>query len=108
IQNISTANVQAGGVKVNSNGFDVTIPQVFSHDGALGGTPDGGFTKSGSGTVTLTGANTYTGPTSADAGKLVLGASLTTSSSVSVSGTGAIELSTDGSQNKVIKTGPVS
>ena len=69
IANITTANVQAGGMKVNSNGFDVTIPQVLSHDGGLGATPDGGFAKSGSGSVTRSvGASpasppAYSGPT---------------------------------------------
>jgi hypothetical protein len=52
--------------------------------------------------------NTYTGPTVASAGKLTLGKSLTTSSSVSSQNDATIELAADGSHNQVIKTGPVS
>ncbi len=68
-----TANVQAGGFKIDDTGGYVQIDQALLHDTALGATPDGGFAKSGVGTVILTGNNTFTGPVTIDAGILQLG-----------------------------------
>lgn len=65
-----TAVVNAGGAVVNDNGNSITLAAPLLH-GA--GTPDGGFTKLGAGTVFLTGADTYTGPTAITAGTLALG-----------------------------------
>lgn len=69
-----TANVQAGGAVVDSNGFNITIAAPLVHDAALGSIVDGGLTKKGSGTLTLTGINTYTGGTFVKDGTLALGA----------------------------------
>ena len=62
-----TANVQAGGAKIDDLGNILTIDQPLLHDAALGVTPDGGLTKIGVGTLTLTGTNTYTGTTTSTA-----------------------------------------
>ncbi len=67
-----TANVQAGGAKFDTNSFAITINQPLIHDAALGATLDGGLTKSGLGTLSLTAASTYTGPTSVQAGNLLV------------------------------------
>jgi autotransporter-associated beta strand protein len=64
ITGIGTATVDAGGLKIDSSGFNLTVPQFLS------GT--GGLVKSGAGTLTLTGANTYTGGTAVTGGKLAL------------------------------------
>ena len=96
--------VGVNGANIDSNGFNVTSANPLLADPA---SPGGGFTKKGAGTLTMTAANTYTGPTSVTGGKLVLGKSLTSSSSVSVGNDAVIELASDGSYNKVIKTGEI-
>jgi autotransporter-associated beta strand protein len=55
--------LNAGGGTIDTNGFNTTISQV------IGG--DGGLTKAGAGTLTLTGVNTYLGATGVSAGTLV-------------------------------------
>lgn len=62
-----TAKVLAGGAVIDSNGFDVTIPQALV-DGGGGG----GLTKQGLGTLVLSGANTFTGDISVQGGTLSL------------------------------------
>ncbi|MEK7954488.1 beta strand repeat-containing protein, partial [Luteolibacter soli] len=59
-----TSNIAAGGLKVDSAGFTVAAPQP------LGGAGD--VTKSGTGTLKLVGANTYTGNHIVTGGKLLL------------------------------------
>jgi autotransporter-associated beta strand protein len=86
----STANVQAGGAVIDSNGYAVTVGQVLSHD-ATGATLDGGLSKLGAGTLALAGSNTYTGPTSITAGTLALSGtgSINATSAITVNGAGA-------------------
>lgn len=76
IQNLTHAYIKAGGLIVDSNGFDINIPQSLEHDPLLGGTADGGFTKTGLGTVTLGGINTFDGPTNINEGTLFLTGSI--------------------------------
>lgn len=61
------ANVLAGGAVIDSstNNAVVTTP-------LLAGSPNGGLTKLGSGTLTLTAVNTFTGPITNNAGTLFL------------------------------------
>jgi len=66
------SKVQAGGAVIDSNGFNITIADNLEHDAALGATADGGVTKNGTGTLTLSGANTYTGTTTLNAGTLAI------------------------------------
>jgi autotransporter-associated beta strand protein len=81
-----TFSMTSGGVwngRLNAASFAVQSGTV---DAVLGGA--GKLTKSGAGTVTLLGANDYTGGTEVSAGRLLLGAagSLASSGSLAVSG----------------------
>jgi len=62
IENLDTANVESGGLKIDSNGFSVATSQFF--------TGAGGLEKSGAGQLTLSGPNTYAGATTVTAGVL--------------------------------------
>ncbi len=64
---------------VNGGGFDIAASgNTFTVSQAIGGT--GGFTKSGPGTLVLTGNNTYTGGTTISSGFLQIGNGGTTGS----------------------------
>jgi autotransporter-associated beta strand protein len=64
--------VQAGGAFLDDGGFAITIAAPLLHDPALGSTVDGGLTKLGAGTLTLTASNSFTGDTLVTAGTLAL------------------------------------
>ena len=62
IENLDLANVQGGGLRIDSNGFNVSTSQIL--------TGTGGLEKTGEGQLTLSGANAYTGTTTVAAGVL--------------------------------------
>ena len=45
--------VKSGGAIIDSNGFSINSLESFQHDASLGATLDGGLTKNGTGTLTL-------------------------------------------------------
>ncbi len=67
-----SARVSTNGAKIDDGGFSITIAQPLNHDPSLGSAPDGGLIKLGSGTLTLTGTNGYTGPTVVSNGTLLV------------------------------------
>jgi autotransporter-associated beta strand protein len=86
--------VKAAGAVVDSLTNAITIAEPMQHDGALGSIPDGGLAKLGAGTLTLSAANTFTGPTVVNNGTLVVNGSLgltavTVGNGGTLSGTGS-------------------
>jgi autotransporter-associated beta strand protein len=67
---LTNAYIQNDGAKIDTNGFNITVSQNLLADTLSTG---GGFTKAGTGILTMSGSNTYTGNTSIEAGTLSLG-----------------------------------
>lgn len=67
VSGLTAASIEAGGANIDSNGHNVTITSALLDAG--GG---GGVTKTGTGTLTLAGVNTYLGNTAINAGSLAL------------------------------------
>ncbi|MEY4387903.1 MAG: toxins and related Ca2+-binding domain, partial [Verrucomicrobiota bacterium] len=87
LQGLTRANIRNGGLILDDNSLNLTINQALLHSDITGdAATDGGLNKSGGGTLTLTAANTYTGPTVINGGTLVLTGSLGTGAVTNVSG----------------------
>jgi autotransporter-associated beta strand protein len=72
-EGLTQAAIRENGGTVNSNGFDITIGQALQHAGSSA--TDGGLTKTGAGTLTLSNAaNTYNGTTLVSQGTLATAA----------------------------------
>jgi autotransporter-associated beta strand protein len=67
LHDVSITFVRAGGAIFDSHGFNITVAESLLDDGS-----GGGLTNNGSGTLTLKGANTYSGATVVNAGTLNL------------------------------------
>lgn len=93
ISGLFQATVGAGGVTIDSQGFNITIPQALSDAG--GGT----LAKIGSGTLTLSGANSYAGATAVNAGTLAVTTASTGGGTYSVAGGAALNVQVVGSLN---------
>jgi len=73
MNSLSDAFIRNGGAVVDSQGFSIIISQALEHSNVGGDNAiDGGLTKLGTGTLTLTGTNVFTGPITNKAGTLVL------------------------------------
>ena len=84
--NVTTAQVRDGGAVIDSNGLDVIISQGILHSD-IGGdnATDGGLTKTGTGSLTLSGSNSYTGTTTVSQGTLLLNGSTASAGLINVS-----------------------
>ena len=69
MQGLTAANVKAGGAVIDASNNTVTVAQSL----ASGAVPDGGLIKLGSGSLILSGVNTYNGATAIYEGTLRLG-----------------------------------
>ena len=71
---LGTTQVRGGGAVINTGAYNVTVGQALVHSTISGDSAqDGGLTKLGTGTLTLTGTNTFTGVVALNAGTLNAG-----------------------------------
>lgn len=77
-QGLSGAFVRNGATTIDSSNLNLTIGQALLHStNVADAATDGGLTKKGAGTLTLSGVNTFTGPITNAAGTLVLNSAST-------------------------------
>jgi autotransporter-associated beta strand protein len=86
IEGDGSAFLGANNLTVGSNNLSTTFSGVIQDGGQNGGV-GGSLTKSGTGTLELTGANTYTGGTNINGGILKINGSITSNASVNHGGT---------------------
>ncbi len=93
-----TAIISTNGGILDDGGFAVTVAPPLTHDTTLGATADGGLTKVGNGTLTLSAAETYTGNTAVNAGTLALAVSgsIATTPVITVAGSATLDVSAVG------------
>lgn len=98
--------VKTGGAVIDSNNLNLTIAEVLEHDTTLGAGLDGGLTKNGAGTLTLSGASTYNGATSISSGTLSAANIVVSGGSSNLgNATSAVTLGSAGSQGTLSYTG---
>jgi len=94
IGNLSGGGATGGNITLNANTLTVNETGATTYAGVISGT--GGLTKAGAAALTLSGANTYTGPTTISAGTLTLGANnvLADTTAVTVAGGATFSVNT--------------
>ncbi len=83
---LNTAEIKSGGLTIDANGETFTVSQIFSGTGRL--------TKTGSGTVTINGASTFSGGLFASGGTVTLSTSNIFGGGVTVT-SGILQLAND-------------
>jgi autotransporter-associated beta strand protein len=95
-----TVKIRSGGATIDSGAYSVTVSSALTEDATSTG---GGLTKTGAGTLTLTGENSYTGDTTVSQGVLaVSGNSIPDSNELVIAG-GKVNLATV-SNNETVNT----
>lgn len=91
--NFTATSVSDGGAVFDSNGYSVSSAAPLTHDSRAGAAAkDGGVTKKGEGTVTLTGALSFNGDVRVEAGTLDLSsATFSMGPSAGLSGSGTLK-----------------
>ena len=97
---LTAVNILTGGAIIDTNGFDITLPGAL-----LGSVGDGGLTKTGSKSLTLGGANTYTGGTQVSGGALKFVASVPATTDVTVEAGAEAGVLVDADNGQWINTG---
>lgn len=100
LEGLSNAFIKSGGVTIDTATRAITIAQPLKNDPA---SPGGGLTKSGTGILTLTQANTFTGPTAIHGGLLIAENANAISGSTSVAADATLAL-TGNSTHPVTQT----
>jgi fibronectin-binding autotransporter adhesin len=83
------AIVKTNGAFIDSDSNTISFLEPLQHDSTIGATPDGGLTKKGPGTLTVTAVSTYTGPTMITNGTLLVNGTIG-AGSVAVAPTGTL------------------
>ena len=79
VSGLTRANVRNGGAIIDTNGQNITVAQSLVHSNISGDLPvDGGFTKQGTGVLSLAASGSYTGSTTISGGTLRLGVAAAT------------------------------
>ncbi len=95
LQGLTEAVVSTNGAIFDTSylaaGAIYTNAQVLAHDPALGALPDGGLTKRGAGTLTLSASNTFAGPVTVEQGVLRLAHAAAVPDLVVVSSNGVLD-----------------
>ena len=102
ITGLFQASIGSAGGTLDSQGYNITIPQDLVDAGG------GALTKIGSGTVTLTGANSYAGATAVNAGALGTTTASTGAGAYSVANGATLNVQVVGSLNSHINMASLS
>ena len=84
--NLTVASLSGSGGTISLGASTLTVAETSNTSVAAVITGTGGLVKQGTGTLNLTGANTYTGPTSVSGGRLAINGSITSNVTVGSGG----------------------